>query len=252
MFGMPPEIFVAVVAITLFASFVKGAVGFAMPMIMISGLASLLPAHEALAALILPTVVTNVFQSLRQGWGAAIASVRDWWRLIVSTCIFIALSSQLVLLIPQPVLLGALGVPIVLFAITQLLGWQLRFHARNRALAEVLTGAVGGFYGGLSGVWGPPTIALLLSLGVEKRENVRVQGVVYMIGAVILFAAHLRSGVLNAQTLPLSAVLVLPSLIGLWVGFRLHDWLDPARFRRWTLVILAVSGLNLIRRAISM
>jgi hypothetical protein len=58
--------------------------------------------------------------------------------------------------------------------------------------------------------------------------------------------------VLNAQTLPLSALLVLPSLIGMWVGFRLHDRLDPARFRRWTLVILAVSGLNLLRRAFAM
>ncbi|MBI1220851.1 MAG: TSUP family transporter [Rhodobacteraceae bacterium] len=252
MFGMQPEIFAAVIAITLFASFVKGAVGFAMPMIMISGLASLLPAHEALAALILPTVVTNLFQAFRQGGRAALDTMRDWWRLIVTTCLFIALSSQLVLLIPQPVLLGALGVPIVIFALTQLLGRQIRFHAHNRALAEVLTGALGGFYGGLSGVWGPPIIALLLSLGIEKRESVRVQGVVYMIGAAMLFMAHLRSGVLNAQTLPLSALLVLPAVIGLWTGFRLHDRLDPARFRRWTLVILAVSGLNLIRRALSM
>ena len=252
MFGMQPQIVMAVVAITLFASFVKGAVGFAMPMIMISGLASILPAHEALAALIVPTVVTNLFQAFRQGWRAMIASMRVWWRLIGTTCLFIALSSQLVLLIPQPLLMGALGVPIVIFAVTQLLGLQPVFHARNRALAEVLTGAVGGFYGGLSGVWGPPTSALLLSLGVEKRENVRVQGVVYLIGALVLFAGHLASGVLNAQTLPLSVALVLPSLIGLWAGFRLHDRLDPARFRRWTLVILAVSGLNLIRRAISM
>lgn len=251
MFGMQPELLMAVIAVTLFASFVKGAVGFAMPMIMISGLASLLSAHEALAALIVPTVVTNLFQAFRQGWGAMIASVRDWWRLIGTTCLLIALSSQFVLFIPQPVLLGALGVPIVIFAITLLLGLQLRFHPHNRALAEVITGAVGGFYGGLSGIWGPPTIALLLSLGVEKRENVRVQGVVYLIGALVLFAGHIASGVLNAQTLPLSAGLVLPSLIGLWTGFRLHDRLDSARFRRWTLVILAVSGLNLIRRALS-
>jgi hypothetical protein len=251
MFGMQPEIIVAVIAITLFASFVKGAVGFAMPIIMISGLASILPAQEALAALIVPTVVTNLFQAFRQGWGAMIASILNWWRLIGTTCLFIALSSQLVMFIPQQVLLGALGVPIVLFAVTQLLGLQPSFHARNRAVAEVLTGVVGGFYGGLSGVWGPPTIALLLSLGVEKRENVRVQGIVYLIGALVLFAGHLYSGVLNAQTLPLSVGLVLPSLVGLWAGFRLHDRLDPVRFRRWTLVILVVSGLNLIRRALA-
>lgn len=247
---MPPHILAGVVAVTLFASFVKGAVGFGMPMLMISGLASLLPAHEALAALILPTLATNLIQALRQGPAAALASLREWWRLIATVCLFIAISSQFVLAIPQPVLLAALGVPITGFALSQLAGRELRFPAHNRPRAELIAGAVGGFYGGLSGIWGPPTLALLLSFGVEKRESMRVQGVVYLIGSVMLFASHLRSGVLNAQTLPLTAALVVPALIGLWAGFRLHDRLEPVRFRRWTLVLLVLTGLNLLRRVI--
>ncbi|TMV67376.1 sulfite exporter TauE/SafE family protein, partial [Thioclava sp. BHET1] len=163
---------------------------------------------------------------------------------------FIALSSQLVLEIPQRILLVALGIPIVAFAISQLLGRQLRFHAARRGRAEVIAGAVGGFYGGLSGIWGPPTIALMLSLGIEKKESMRVQGVVYLIGSFMLLISHLHSGVLNMRTLPLSAGLVLPALLGLWLGFRVHDRLDAAVFRRWTLVVLAVAGLNLLRRAL--
>lgn len=249
MFGLDPHILVGTIAVTLFASFVKGAVGFAMPMIMISGLASILPAHEALAALILPTLVTNLFQAFRGGLRPALAVVAAWWRLIAMVCVMIVLSSQLLPFIPQALMLGALGLPICAFAISQLAGKQLKFHPKNRNRAEVIAGTVGGFYGGLSGVWGPPLIALLLSLEVEKREAVRVQGVVYLIGAVMLMAGHLRSGVLNAQTLPLSAALVLPALIGLATGFRLHDRLDPIRFRRWTLIILTIAGLNLVRRA---
>jgi uncharacterized protein len=252
MFDLPPHVLAGVIAVTLVASFVKGAVGFGMPMLMISGLASLLPAHEALAALILPTVVTNLFQAFRQGVGPALQSLKDWWRLIATVCLFIALSSQLVLEIPPAVMLGTLGVPLVAFTLSQLAGWELRFPAHNRARAEVVAGAIGGFYGGLSGVWGPPTIALLLSFGVEKRQSVRVQGVVYLIGSAMLFFGHLSSGVLNARTLPLTAALVLPALCGLWLGFRLHDRLDPARFRRWTLIVLTLAGLNLIRRAFAL
>ncbi len=252
MFGLHPMVMMAVVAITLAASFVKGAIGFAMPMIMISGFASVLPAEQALAALILPTVVSNLFQAFRQGIAPAFGAVRDWWRLIATTCVFIAISSQLIRSVPQALLLGALGVPIMIFALTQLAGLQIRYHADNRPMAEVLTGAVGGFYGGLSGVWGPPTIALLISTGTEKTESVRVQGVVYLIGAVMLLFAHLQSGVLNAQTLPLSAALVVPTLIGMATGFRLHDRLDAMRFRHWTLVILTLIGANLIRQALMM
>ncbi|MCB2127503.1 MAG: sulfite exporter TauE/SafE family protein [Rhodobacteraceae bacterium] len=244
-------IFLAVF-VTVFAGVVKGAVGFAMPMIMISGLASFLPAEQALAALIIPTVATNLAQALRQGLGAAILTAKEYKRLLVALCITVLLVAQAVPYIPQAALLIALGVPIVAFALSQLAGWQLRFDARNRGRAEIATGIVGGIFGGISGIWGPPTIALLLSLGVDKRENVRVQGVVYVIGAVVLVAGHLGSGVLNAATLPLSLFLTLPSMVGLYVGFAVQDRLDAARFRRWTLIVLAISGLNLVRRALAL
>ena len=54
--------------VTLVAGFVKGAVGFATPTIMISGLGSFLAPEIALAGLILPTLVNNVMQALRQAW----------------------------------------------------------------------------------------------------------------------------------------------------------------------------------------
>ena len=62
------------VAVTLVASVVKGAVGFALPIIMVSGLALFLPAPVALAMLILPTLSGNLWQALRQGRAAAWAS----------------------------------------------------------------------------------------------------------------------------------------------------------------------------------
>jgi uncharacterized membrane protein YfcA len=252
MLGFDPLMLTLAVAVTLFASVVKGAVGFAMPMIMISGLASFLPANEALAALIFPTLVTNLAQALRQGLRAACATSYEYRRLLVTLCVVILIAAQLVPWLPQAYLLMALGLPIVGFALSQLAGQQLRFDAHNRGRAEVLTGLIGGFFGGISGIWGPPTIALLISLGVDKRENVRVQGVVYLIGAVMLAIAHTSSGVLNADTLPLSLILTVPAMAGLFVGFAIQDRLDATRFRRWTLIVLAVTGLNLIRRAMSL
>jgi uncharacterized protein len=252
MLGTDPILLLLASAITLVAGTVKGAVGFAMPMIMISALASFLPADQALAALILPTLATNLAQATRQGWRAAWTSIVEYRRLLVSLCLVIAVSAQLVPYVPQAALLMALGVPIVIFAVTQLLGWQARFHPSNRARAEITAGVVGGIFGGISGIWGPPTIALLLSLDVDRRENLRVQGVVYLIGAVILTAAHLASGVLNEKTLPLSLALTVPSMIGLWIGFAIHDRLDQQRFRRWTLMVLVITGLNLVRRALTL
>ena len=88
-----------------------------------------------------------------------------------------------------------------------------------------------------------------MSIGVDKREQVRVQGIVFLIGAIVLFVAHLFSGVLKRQTLPLSAILCIPAVIGMTAGFALQDRLDVVQFRRWTQILLVISGANLVRRA---
>ncbi len=248
--GLSPAAFLAAVAVTLFAGFVKGALGFAMPLIMISAFSAFMAPPLALAALILPTVTTNIHQAFRQGWREAWGSVRAYRRLIGTIVVFIVISAQFVAAIPQPVMLGLLGVPVCLFAGVQLLGRSLALPLRHRKPAEYGLGIVGGLYGGISGVWGPPVLIYLVSVGAGKAETVRVQGVTFLIGAVVLLGAHLRSGVLNAATLPVSAALVVPAAFGMWLGFRLQDRLDPVRFRRWTLVLLLLTGLNLIRRAV--
>jgi hypothetical protein len=86
----------------------------------------------------------------------------------------------------------------------------------------------------------------LLSTAVPKAEAVRVQGVIFLLGSVVLLAAHLGTGVMNAQTVPFSALLVLPALLGLFAGYAVQDRLPAERFRRWTQILLAVTGANLV------
>jgi uncharacterized membrane protein YfcA len=248
-FGLGPEAFWAAVAVTLFAGFVKGAVGFAMPLIMISSFSAFLEPEQALAGLILPTLVTNVSQATRQGMGAARDSVTKYHRFLIATLVLIVISAQFVRAIPQELFLILLGVPITAFALAQLSGRKLALKLQHRHRAEWVMGAIGGLYGGVSGVWGPPLIVYLLSIGADKVETVRVQGVVFFLGAVVLLGAHLQTGVMAGPNLWFSAALVVPAMVGQLLGQRLQDRLDQARFRRWTQALLVLTGLNLIWRA---
>ena len=74
--SLGPDLLIAASAVAVVAGFVKGATGFAMPMIMISGLGSFLAPEVALAALAMPTLVSNLWQAVRQGIPAARASAR--------------------------------------------------------------------------------------------------------------------------------------------------------------------------------
>ena len=249
MFGLDPWQFWTIFAVTAFAGFVKGAIGFAMPLIMASAFASILPPQVALAALILPVLTTNVHQSLRQGPAAAIQSIRNFRWHIGMVLVFLMLSAGLARQIPQGLMYALLGLPILAFALWQLADRPMTLPIHHRRRAEIATGIVGGLIGGVSGIWGPPLLVLLLSLHAPKDEQMRVQGVVFFIGAAVLTVSHLNSGLLNAQTLPFSAMLVVPAIIGMGLGYLAHDRLDISQFRRWTLILLVATGLNLIRRA---
>ncbi len=234
--------------VTLFAGFVKGAVGFGMPMITISILGSFLAPEVALAALIVPTLISNGWQALRGGVGMAFQSLLRFRVFIGALLIFIALSAQLVGRIPSSVMFLVIGIPVTLFAAAQLFGWQFSIAPRHRLKSELILGSFAGLIGGISGVWGPPTVAYLTATQVPKTDHIRVQGVVYGVGALVLFFAHLKSGVLNSATLPLSLWLVLPAMAGMALGFSVQDRLDQVKFRRATLIVLTLAGLNLIRR----
>ena len=237
------------IIIALIAGAIKGVVGFAMPTIMISGLASFMSPELALAGLILPTLVTNGMQALRQGVGAAWISIKKFRVFLVVGLVMLLLSAQLVRILPINWLFLGIGTPITIFTLSQIAGWRPATILRS-ARVEAAVGALAGFVGGLSGVWGPPTVAYLTAIDTPKREHLRIQGAIYGLGATALFFAHLQSGVIRAETLPLSLGLVVPAVVGLWLGFQVQDKINQDLFRKVTLWVLLLAGLNLIRRGL--
>ncbi len=247
--GFSAQIIAMACGAALFAGFVKGVVGFAMPMLLMSTLASFLPPDIALAGLILPTLVSNGLQALRQGWSAAVESFKAYRIYLLVGGVVLVSSAQLVPFLSSEALLLILGVPVAGFSLLQLLAARFRL-ARRDPWIEAAVAVVAGFLGGLSGVWGPATVMYLTALDTEKTEQVRVQGVIYGLGAVVLAAAHSVSGVLRWETVPLSLALVPPAILGMWLGGQVLERIDQAQFRRATLLVLLLVGLNLVRRAL--
>jgi len=243
-------VWTAVIAVTLVSGLVKGAIGLGQPLIMVSGLTIVLEPNLAIAGLLMPIVVSNLMQTFRTGVGPAIAAMKDFWRYTLIVCVAIAAFAQIVPRLDPQVFYLVLGVPVVGLSLIQLFGVRVHISPANRGWAEWVVGLISGSIGGLTGTWGPTTVLYLLAIDTPKARQVVVQGVIYGIGAVVLFFAHIKSGILNWGTAPFSASLLIPSVIGMWIGFRIHDRLDQELFRKATLVLLTVAGVNLIRRGL--
>lgn len=247
-----PWILVAAAAVMALGGFIKGAVGFALPMVTISGLGSLIGAQETIGILIVPLALANIWQTFRQGIGAALSTFGDFWRLNITMGVTIALVAQLVPEIPGNVLFTFLGVLVSGAAALQLGGWRPEApeNGGKRHAIEIGTGLLAGIAGGLAGVWGPPILFFLVALSTPKTMQIRAQGIAFLVGSVVLVGAHLRSGVLNEITLPVGLMMILPVCVGMGLGLRIQDRLDQQRFRRITLAVLVIAGLNLLRRGL--
>ncbi len=243
---LPLTLFLALI-ITLVSGIVKGAIGFAMPLIIVSGLSSLMNPKHAIAAIIFPIVFSNILQTFRKGIGPAIDAVRDYWRYMFMVCLAIFSAAQLVPDIPVHIFYWVLGIPVVTLSLLQIFGFKMNINPKNRNWADWIAGGISGVLGGLAGTWGPLTVLYLLAVNTPKSKQIVVQGVVYGSGSITLLLAHIQSGILDRETAPLSLLLLPVALIGMWLGFKIQDKLNHALFRKITLIVLVIAGLNLLR-----
>ena len=248
----PPLVLFGAALVLFCGGVIKGAVGFALPMIAVAGIGSFLSAQETLALMILPVFVSNLWQTLRQGIRPAVETGRRFWKMILLLAGLIVVVGQVVPDIPSHYLFLVLGAVVSIAAILQLAGWRpLAPVGRGaRAALECAVGAFAGICGGLSGVWGPPVMFYLVSLRLPRAEQVRAQGLTFFVGSVMLVIAHIKSGLLDAATIPSSALMILPAAAGMAIGVRMQDAMHPERFRKVTLAVLCVAGLNLLRRGL--
>ncbi|MEM7641413.1 MAG: sulfite exporter TauE/SafE family protein [Pseudomonadota bacterium] len=237
-------------AIACFAGIVKGAVGFALPLVMISGLSSFLDPKLALAGILMSVLATNGWQAIRHGGVAIRNAVMRHWRYLLVLGVAIFGAAQAVASIPANAFYFILGVPVVALSLLQLSGIRLTIPPHRHIAAEWGIGLISGILGGLAGTWGPTTVLYLMAINTPKARQMVVQGVIYGLGSIVLVSAHLRSGILNGETIWFSAALLPAALIGMTIGFRIQDRMDQELFRKATLIVLVVAGINLIRKGI--
>ena len=137
---------------------------------------------------------------------------------------------------------------ICFFSFFQILGIRLNLKEANHKITMGL-GALTGFIGGMSGIWGPLTVTYLTALNLQKEEHVKVQGMIYSMGAFLLFLGHIKSGIFTWYTASFSASLIIPSALGLLFGTIIRDKFNDYRFRQATLIVLLIAGGNLVRKA---
>ncbi|MCF5090579.1 hypothetical protein B9Y66_15620 [Stenotrophomonas maltophilia] len=235
------------VGVFLLAGVVKGVTGMGLPTVAMGLLGGALSPVAAASMLFIPTFVTNAWQLLS---GPSVGRiVRRLWPMMLAVVIATLGAAALLVRVDRDVSRAALGVALVVYAGYALLAPVLRVPARRERWLGPLVGAMSGVVTGATGVFVMPAVPYLQSLGLQRDELVQALGLAFTVSTISLTTGLVLHGAFGVQQLGLSALAVVPSLAGMWLGQVIRQRISARVFRACFLGFLLLLGLELVLRS---
>lgn len=242
-----PLLAVAVLTAFVVAGFVKGVIGVGLPTIAMGLMSVVLPPVEAAAILVVPSLVTNV-------WQAVVGPhLRALLRRMAGLLIGIltgALVGAVLLIQPEAQAAVALGAALVVYSAVGLSRLRLSVPVRAEWWAGPLAGVATGLITAATGVFVLPAGPYLQAIGLERDELVQAMGISFTTSTLALAAVLGFAGAMPSALAGASLVALAPALAGMVLGQWLRRRISPAAFRLWFFLGLAALGAHLVLRSL--
>lgn len=246
---MPAFESMVIVALTfLLAGSVKGVTGLGLPSVSLALLTATLGLKAAMAILIVPSFVTNVWQAAVGGHLAAI--LRRIWALLLAVCVATWLGVGILAKANADLLAGVLGLVLCAYALLGLAKVDPASPGRLEPWLSPVVGAVSGVLNGMTGSFVVPGVLYLQSLRFPRDAFIQSMGVLFTTSTVALaFALHDRQ-LFSGELAILSTGAVLPAVAGMMLGQVVRQHLSEESFRTvFFAALLALGGYIVMRAA---
>jgi uncharacterized membrane protein YfcA len=231
-------------AIFLLAGIVKGVIGMGLPTVAMGLLAVMLPPAEAAALLVIPSLVTNVWQLLAGPSFGALA--RRLWLMMLG--VFVGTIAGIGVLAGDKAGLAsmALGVILALYAVVGLAGFKMSVPRQREGWLGPVIGATTGVVTGATGVFTIPAVPYLQAIGLERDDLIQALGLSFTVSTIALAIGLWRVDAWHAGSIWASLLALVPALIGMQAGTMLRQRISAATFRRVFFVGLLLLGIYLV------
>ncbi len=229
------------------AYFVFGVTGFGSSLLAVPILAHFLPLQSVVPLMVL----LDLTASLLVGHGARRhVQWKEMQWLLPPFVAGIAAGVTLLINLPRDPLLVGLGVVTLAFGALSTLDLPYG-RVANRGWA-IPSGIVGGTFSALFGTGGP-IYAIYFSRRIRDGAALRAtMSAMIVVSTVLRLAFFVATGLLlNPELLALALALVPITILGLKTGSRVHRRMPAARLRRAFGVVLVLSGISVLMRAVA-
>ncbi|ATB68424.1 hypothetical protein SJPD1_0295 [Sulfurospirillum diekertiae] len=242
---MENDFFIFEILIVLLAGFFHGIVGFGFPMIATPLFVLFLDLKQAVLYTLFPTLVTNVV-SLKKANSFSDIWQRFWLLIlsvmigsIVGTYLLVAYYSHYYKLILAGVMLLYLNKERLHLSLT-------RAVAEQKNMTTIIMGVLSGLVGGMANIMSPVLIMLILEFKLDKKRAIGVMSFCFIANKtlqILIFGYH---GSFNMENSALIMLFVFISLIGFWIGNKIHERIDEKLYTAILNKILWVISFYLI------
>ncbi len=233
-----------IIATFMLGGIVKGIIGLGLPSICLALLTLALDLTSAMALILVPSFVTNIWQ-IFAGKNTKQLFIRIWPFLLMATVSvwFGALAltrSNLALL---AILLGIL---LIIYSIVNLCGLTFTVKKNHEVWVGPLMGTINGIFAGMTGSSVVPGVMFLQAINLSRDALIQAMGMLFALSILALAVALGRSNFLTVELGAISAIAVLPALAGMVFGQKIRQRLPERRFRKVFFISLLALGLYII------
>lgn len=238
----------AIAAIFMLAGLVKGVIGMGLPTVAIGLLGLMMLPAQAAALLIVPSLVSNLWQAAVGGHARELTA--RLWPLFVGLAIGSAIGALYLAHRSATSATMWLGIALFVYALLGLCKVDFNVPARGEGPIGLVCGVFTGAIAVTTGVFAIPMVPYLQGLHLDRHRLVQALGIAFTVSTVALAVALQHTGDFHADILWPS----LAALVAVLFGMRLGQWvrgrIPPATFRLCFFIGLLALGAHLTLRTL--
>jgi uncharacterized membrane protein YfcA len=219
----------AIAAAFVLAGFVKGVIGLGLPTVGIGLLGLVMTPAQAAAVLIVPSLVTNVYQCV--AGGGLLALARRLWPMLAGLCIGTWIGA---VLLPNGASGAAtvwLGVALIIYAALGLFRVHFKVPPRSETWLGLIMGAATGAITVATGVFALPGVPYIQALQFERDKLVQALGMSFTVSTITLAIALSHAGELGTSLVVPSIAGLVAAVLGMGLGQVVRGMVKPETFR---------------------
>lgn len=241
---MEPFVLIVIFATFLLAGTVKGVIGLGLPTVSLAILTVALDLTQAMALLLVPSLLTNTWQAAVGGNFVSI--LRRIWPFLLMATLTVWIGAIALTRVDLSFLSALLGLLLVLYSLMNLAGFGFSVPVQHEAWMGAAMGTANGILTGMTGSFVVPGVMFLQAIGMPRDALIQAMGILFTVSTIALAIALGTNDLLSPRLGLLSTVGIIPAFAGMIIGQRFRERLPEAMFRKVFFVALLALGVYIV------